>query len=327
MENPNTNNTTAKTIADGGTSEIRDSNEVRASDDEVRRYSADGHLYAYREDGDHVIVSRGDEPQTRWTKRTPAERTAVLTGEHLWTVPDNWEHRVNIETAAEARYAVYHIPETEVDVLITVPNKNYLVDAWYGVKKVGRLTVSYDDEIQWGALELLIENSRSVDEANDSTVEALEELHDHRHKFEQKFAEGVNMYAEEALFEQAYEPVSVKEWTASPWGDIFHVDDLVQDFLELDDKQLDRVLENLKARNVVPHYPTVRVDIEEGRDIPKSYDIRALIESGASGAETVDYLITEQYDEMTQTEWAQVRGTSSSAISKNVSDARRELSE
>jgi len=314
-------------IADGGTEQIRDSNEVRHSDDEVRRYSADGHLYAYREGDEHVVVSRGNEPRTRWTKRVPAERDAVLAGEHLWTVPENWEHRVNIKGAAEARYAVYHIPETDVDVLVTVPNKNHLVDAWYGIKRVGTLTVTYDDEIAWDELETLIENARDVEAVSDDAVEALESLNRRRRTFEREFAEGVDMYAEEALFERAHEPVSVKEWTTDPWGDIFHVDDLVQDFLDLDNETRDEVLKNLEARNVIPHYPAVRVDVEEVEGVPDGYDIRALVEAGASGAETIDYLITEHYDLMTQTDWADVRGKGSSAISKNVSGAKSELSD
>lgn len=309
------------------TEQVRSSNEVRHSDDEVRRYSADGHLYAYHEDGEHVIVSRGDEPQTRWTKRVPAERNAVLAGERLWTIPENWEHRVEIKGAAEARYAVYHISETGVDVLVTVPNKVHLVDAWYGVKCVGDLTVTYDGEIAWDMLETLVENASNVEEVSDDAVKALETLHRRRRGFERKFAQSVDMYAKEALFECAHEPVSVKEWTADPWGDIFHVDDLVQDFLNLDNETRDEVLENLEARNVIPHYPTVRLDVEEGEGVPDGYNIRALVEAGASGAETIDYLITEYYDLMTQTDWADVRGKGSSAVSKNVSGAKGELSD
>jgi len=314
-------------IADGGTEEIRDYRSIEHSDDGVRSYSADGHLYAYRDGDEHVVVSRGNEPGTRWTERVPAEREAVLAGEHLWTVPENWEHRVNIRGVAEARYAIYHIPETGVDVLVTVPNKNYLVDAWYGVKRVGSLAVTYDDEIAWDELETLIENVRDIEEVSDDVVEALETLHSRRRGFERKFAEDVDMHAEDALFVRAHEPVLVHEWTADPWGDIFHVDFLVQDFLDLDNETRDAVLRELSEGNVIPHYPTVRVDVEDGEGVPEGYDIRALVEAGASGAETIDYLITEHYDQMTQTDWAEIRSKGSSAISKNVSGAKGELSD
>lgn len=321
------NTISAKAIADGGTEQLRDSNEVRHSDDEVRRYSADGHLYAYREGDEHVVVSRGNGPRTQWTERVPAERDTVLTGEHLWTVPSNWEHRVNIKGSAEARYAVYHIPETGVDVLITVPNKNTLLDAWYGVERVGTLNVSYDDEIAWDELESTIETARDVEEVSDDVVEALETLYRRRRRFERKFAESVDMYAEEALFEHAYEPVSVQKWTTDPWKHGFYIDDLVQDFLNLDNETGDAVLRQLSEANVIPNHPAVRVDVNEGEGVPDGYDIRALVEAGASGSETIDYLITEHYDLMTQTDWSAVRGRGSSAISKNVTGAKRKLSD
>lgn len=306
---------------------LRGYSEVERSRDKVRSYSADGRLYAYREDDEHVVVSRGNEPRTRWTKRVPAERDAVLAGEHLWTVPDNWKQRVNIKGAAEARYAVYHIPETGVDVLVTVPNKDRLVDAWYRVKRVGSLSVKYDDEIAWDELEKTIETVRDTEEVGTDVEEALETLHRRRRRFERKFAEVVDMYAEEALFERAHDPVSVQEWTADPWRDIFRVDDVVQDFLELDNETRDAVLRELSEPNVIPNYPTVRVDVEDGDGVPDGYDIRALVEAGSSGAETIDYLITEHYDLMTQTDWAAIRGKGSSAISKNVSGAKTELSD
>lgn len=322
----NTHDDSTKRMTDGGTEQIRDSTDVRHSDDKIRYYSADGSLYAYRDGDEHIVVSRGDEPRTRWTDRVPAERDAVIAGEQLWTIPDNWEHRVKIKGAAEARYAIYHIPETDVDVLVTVPHKNHLVDAWYGVKRVGKLTVTYDDEIDWDGLEETIETVRDIDEVSDDVVDALETLHRRRRIFESEFAEGVDMYAEDALFKRAHEPVSVKEWTADPWGDIFGIDHLVQDFLALGNETIDAVLRELSESNAIPSYPTVRVDVQEGDDLPEGYDIRALVEAGASGAETIDYLITEHYDLMTQTDWADVRGKGSSAVSKNVSGAKTELS-
>lgn len=327
MAESDTDDTTSKAMADGGSEDIRGSSEVRASDDAVRHYSADGHLYAYREGDEHVVVSRGNEPRTRWTKRVPAERDAVLAGEHLWTIPENWEHRVNIKGAAESRYSIYTIPEADVDVLVTVPNKNHLVDAWYGVKRVGELSVTYDDEIDWDELEDTIETARDIEEVSDDVVEALEKLHRLRRSFEREFVEGVDMHAEEALFYRAHEPVSVQEWTVEPWGDIFEVEHLVQDFLDLDRETQDAVLKQLEESNAIPYYPTVRVDVEERKNIPDGYDIRALVEAGASGAETIDYLITEHYDLMTQTDWAEVRGKGSSAISKNVTGAKREISD
>jgi hypothetical protein len=216
-----------------------------------------------------------------------------------------------------------------VDVLVTVPSKNHLVDKWYGVKRVGTLTVTYDDEIAWGGLETLIENARDAEEVSDNVVDSLETLYRRRRSYEREFADAVNEFAEDALFEGAHEPVTVQEWTIDPWGD-HHFDpenDHLREFLDVDREALKEVVKNLEARSIIPNYPTVRVDVEDGEGVSEGYDIRALVEAGASGAESIDYLITEHYELMTQTDWADIRGKGSSAISKNVSGAKAELSD
>jgi hypothetical protein len=328
MTEPNTDNTNATEMNDSSTEAIRDAHEVQYSNDEVRRYSADGYLYAYRDGDEHVVVSRGNARKTRWIKRVPAERTAVLAGEHLWTIPDNWQRRVTIKGAARAHHAIYSIPETDVDVLLSIPNKTHLVDAWYSVERVGTLSVTFDDnEIDWDKLETTIDTIRDLEEVSDDVVEALETLHRRRQRFGRRFAEEVDMYAEEALFTRTDEPVPVQQWTAEPWGDIFDVDDLVQDSLDLDRETRDAVLDTLTEANILPKYPTVRVDIEEGEGVQKWYDLRALVEAGASSPEIIDYLITEHYDLVTQTEWADIRGKAPSTVRNHVSSAKAKLSD
>ena len=305
----NTDNTSTEAMTDGGTETIRDSDEVRFSNDDVRHHSADGYLYAYRENDEHVVVSRGRESRDRWTKRVPAERDAVLAGEHLWTIPENWQHRVKIKGPAEANYGVYHIPESGVDVLVTVPNKTRIVDAWYGVKRVGTLNVTYDGEIAWDKLDTTIETLRDIEEVSHDVVEALERLYQHRRSFERKFTERVNKQGKEALMGHDHRPVTVDQWTADPWKERFHVDHIVQDFLDLNNLMRDAVVRELYRDNILPHYPTVRVDVEEDEGIPDGYDIHALVEAGASDAEIIDYLVTEYCDLMTQADWAEIRDT------------------
>ncbi len=317
---------TKTVIADGGTDVIRDADEVRQSDDEVRYCKADGYLYAYREDDEHVVVSRGNEPQTRWTKRVPAKREAVLDGEHLWTIPENWRHRLNIKSSGHARYAVYNIPETGVDVLVSVPNKTRLVDAWYNIKRVGTFNVTFDSEVAWGELEDTIETIRGIEEISDEAVAALETLRSRHRSFERKYVEEVNMYAEDAVLVDGGTP-TVKQWTSTPWIEVFHIDRLVQRFLDVDNETRDSVVHMLFENDILPRYPPVRVDVEEGKGVPKGYEIRALVEAGASGAETIDYLITEQYDLMTQTDWSEIRDEELNGIRKHVTDAQKLLSD
>ncbi|MCQ4334376.1 hypothetical protein KM295_13005 [Natronomonas sp. F2-12] len=327
MTESNTDNTSTEAMTDGSTETIRDSDEVRFSNDDVRHYSADGHLYAYRENDEHVVVSRGRESRDRWTKRVPAERDAVLAGEHLWTIPENWQHRVKIKGPAEASYGIYHIPESGVDVLVTVPNKTQLVDAWYGVKRVGTLNVTYDGGIAWDKLDTTIESIRDIEEISDDVVEALESLHCRRHKFERKYVKEIGRCGEDALVGHTSGPVSIQQWTAEPWGDRFQVDHLVRRVLDIDRETQETVVRILSEENIVPHYPLVRVDVEEDEGIPDGYWIRALVEAGVSAAEAIDYLITEHYGLMTQANWADIRESEVSQISENVSCTKEKLSD
>lgn len=325
MTESNTDDT-RMVIADGGTEVIRDADEVRQSDDEVRYCKADGYLYAYCEGDEHVVVSRGNEPRTRWTKRVPAKREAVLDGEHLWTIPENWRHRLNIKGAGHTRYAVYNIPETGVDVLVSVPNKTRLVDAWYNIKRVGRFNVTFDSEVAWGELEDTIETLRDIEEISDEAVDALETLYTGRQRFERKYVKEVNMYAEDAVMLGRGTP-TVKQWTSTPWVEAFDIDQLVQRFLDVDNETRDTVIHVLFENDILPRYPPVRVDVEEDEGVPKGYEIRALVEAGASGPEAIDYLITEQYDLMTQTDWSEIRDKELNGIRKHVTDAQKQLSD
>lgn len=312
-------------MADDDTKKVRDLHKVHLTDEEVRHYSADGLLYAYREGDEHIIVSQGNEPHTQWTKRVPAERDAVLAGEHLWTIPENWQHRVNIHSGGEAHDAIYYIPDTGVDVVVTVPSKDPLMDAWYGVKRVGTLTVTYDDKIDLKEVETTIKTSRDTKEISDDVLEALETVYRRRRRFEKKFVEEVERHAKEALFSHAREPISVNGWTAEPWEDNFSIDYHVNNVLKVDKETREAVLHVLSEANVVPRYPTVRVDVEEGEGVPEGYNILALVEAGVSGAESIDYLVTKHYDLMTETDWAEVREKESDAINKAVSSANGKL--
>jgi hypothetical protein len=321
----NSNEPGRTVMTDGGTEDIRDLAEVTYNDDDVRRYSADGVLYAYRDGDDHVIVSRGNVNRTWWTMRYPAERDAVITGERLWTIPENWNHRLKIKSDGERRYAIYHIPETGVDVLVTVPTETDLADARYGIERVGTLTVTYEGSVTWDELESTIEALRDKNQDTDEMVDALETLNGHRRSFEQEFAEAVDMYAENALLRRDH-PVTIQQWTPDLWVEVFPVADIVQDFVELDDRAAEAAVYNLREADVLPYYPTVRVDVEEDEGLPDGYEVHALGETGASNAAILDYLATEYYDLMSWTAWAELRGKEVDPTITNVQSVETSIS-
>ena len=312
--------TTQNTQTDDGRT-VRD---IRQSGDDVRYVSnPDGSLVAYRDGDEHVVLSRGNEPRTRWTERVPAERTAVVEGEQLWAIPENWEHRAQIDGAGERYYGIYHIPETGVDVLVTRPVNCHLVDKWFGVKQVGELTAEYDDEWDWAA----VERAAEYDAVDDTTAEHLRTLVARQDRVERTMAERINQFADEAALEPQYDdyPISYDGWEWDAWGDtVTEEGELVAaDVLGIEGQELNGVLTELEHEKAIPHYPTLRIDVVEA-DLPEDYHLRALAEAGLSGAEAMDYLGVEIHGH-SQTEWADRRGIDQSSVSKNVSQAERKL--
>ncbi|WP_135306345.1 hypothetical protein [Haloarcula amylovorans] len=315
----------AEIVADGGETDIRSKRDLGQSDELVREYSADGNLYAYREDGEHVVVSRGNEPATRWTKRTPAERTAVVPGQQLWTIPDNWDERARIKGNAEERYAIYSIPETGVDVLLQVAHKNHLVDAWHSIQSIGQLSVTYADSCDWDELADVIAAVQGIDAVDEFVVDALDRLARRSGRFEREFADAVDELAEDALFRSSHgDTVRLDTWTSEPWGDTFDVEDLVGDILGIDGETLEGVMRELNEANIIPRYPTVRIDVDDGEGLPDEFYLRGLIQAGCSPPAAVDYLMTE-IEGLSQTEWATERGKAQPSISNNVTKAERLL--
>lgn len=187
-----------KIVADGGDDEIKSLRDVEHTDELVRRYGADGHLFAYRDGEEHVVVSRGQEPGDKWTARVPAERTAVSQGEHLWTIPDNWERRFGIDEHMR-RMDCYHIPETGVDVFITVSTNDHIVDCWYLIRSVGQLDVDVVSQLDRGELERLETRRWPADEVADDVGDALDRIAAHPDVWERRWTEDVEHYALDAF--------------------------------------------------------------------------------------------------------------------------------
>lgn len=313
-------------VPDGG-EEIRDlQNDLlqgsHEDDDLVRRYSADGTLYAYRDGGEHVVVSRGREAPHRWTKRVPAERTAVVEGEQLWTIPDNWTKKLTIRTG-ETSSAIYRIPGSGVDVLVSIPSNTYLIDAWYGVKKVGQMEISFDeDEVDGDAFAEHIEGDTWD---HPRFEEVLDTVNREFHRFERELVDDINEFAEEMFWDSVgdHEPV-VENYSVRADYDIYPVDEPLNRVFDFHPDLAKPVTEDLRESGAVPYYPTLEVAVSSRKSLPEGFDATALVEAGCSPSEAVDYQMVEIVGK-TPSEWADVRGTDESTVSTSVTEATRKL--
>lgn len=241
--------------------------EVERSRDAVRSYSADGKLYAYREDDEHVVVSRGQEPQTKWVKPVPAERTTVEEGDKLWTIPENWNHLLTVQEIDLTRFRVYRIPETDVDLKVAVPTHDPLVDAWYHVKEAGTLTAEYDDECNWERLDDLIKDVCAEDRET-VVVEALEEVAANTEQIEQELVDEVNLSAVDAVTADWDVTPSFDGWVVDPWAETWRqsykaiLETLLTEQNVDADTQAEAVNIVLDAK-VLPASPRVRLQIDD----------------------------------------------------------------
>jgi hypothetical protein len=290
-----------------------------------RSYRADGMLYVYRDNDEHVVVSNGRDPATKWTSRVPAERTHVVSGEQLWSIPNNWEqiYRVKGETRTSH---VYHIPETGVDVKIAVPSNNSLVDAWYRVVAVGTVVIEFAGEIDREAARQTLDQADESGEYDDRVIDGLRELVETEYRWEpfvEDFEESVSLWGPEAL-ERSDGRASIVSFDGSdPWDDHYRIDDLIYDATGVDvDEDTAREVEQLLQERAVPVYPHVTVGMDS--DVEADYQIQALIQAGCSPAEAIDWFYVEIAG-MSQTEWAAERDCDQSTVSGNVRQARRTL--
>ena len=331
--NVTTDSSDATVLADGGTEQIRGYDELRHSDDKVRHYSADGYLYAYRDGAEHVVVSRGNEPETRWERRVPATRDRVVPGQQLWTIPDNWEQEI-ISKRDTIRYAIYHIPESDVYVKLSEPTNDHLVDAWYQVKAVGEL-----DAAPVGELASAHELRQFADEyaeqhdiaPAEADADAMRTWADNWEVVEEDLQRAVEWVRDEGIDElrsvgQRKRTIYADEqWHVAFDGErVWRPSECISREFDVDDVPVHEIITQLKDADLIPDYYRFELSIDNSA-ISMDYALRAVIEAGASPSEAIDYCMTKIAG-LGQTDWAAERGVDQSTISGNVSKAKSRLS-
>ena len=256
----------ATTVLTDGGEEIREYREVKNADDIVRHYQADGDLYAYRVDDEHVVVSRGRDRRDRWTIRVPSDRESVVVGERLWTIPDNWRLLATVgEVGVDGLYYRYYgIPESEVDVKVAYGTRDHVCDCWYSVTAVGEVELGITSEVDTEALAGPVHDYPDL---TDDARTALERIANQPDVFAEHWCSYLNRFVDEA-WEQAYGQVQGDEMPSIDpdgvdiWGDVVDLELLLTEKYGADisdAKELDRILREV----AVPSYPRVRPRIAE----------------------------------------------------------------
>jgi len=321
-------------VADGGL-EIRDFNDIRYSDDLVREYRTPPGdcLYAYRtDDGDHhIVVSRGNEPATRWERRVPATIDRPIPGQKLWSLPDNWDKKAVSEQEAIA-YGLFYVPDSDVWTHVSIPTNDWLVDAWYYVNGVGDIDVdpvgnlgsSYD--VRQFANEY---EEKYGSEVAEEDVEAIREIASSWDIVEEELELTIDWVQHDGIeqMQSGDQPIHAD----SDWHIEFHQErifrpgEMIKQCVDLTEYKipLSVILDELRDADLLPSPYDFELLLDESA-VDMEYYIRGLIEANMSPAEAVDYYMIELMG-MTQTGWAEKRGVDQSTVSGNVNQAKDKL--
>jgi len=256
----------ARTATDDATEELLDKYDAKREGRLVRSYSADGHLYAYRDGDEHVVVSRGDEPRTRWTDRVPAERTDVDVGEHLWTIPENWE-LIARENRDAIAYGIFEVGGTDKLVKMSIPTNNWLVDAWYGVKRVGTtLTADADGTLGTAdGVRALADDLESDEIDHLDDPEALRRVADHWDAVETELEMAEEHVADEGIEQQrpTPQPLHLDGWMTEFQVRVFKPGEAIDREVDLSDLDTDTslLLDTLRRDDLIPSHYRFRISL------------------------------------------------------------------
>lgn len=309
---------------EGSEEQIRDYDDVRHTDALVREYGTPpgGKLFAYREGNEHVVVSRGDEPRDRWTKRVPATVERPVPGQIRWTIPDNWELRVK-STRDDHAMGIYYVPESDVHAKVSIPTNNWLVDAWYRVKAVGDIDASHNGD--------LASATDVWDLADDYEADGHEEDAEFARAVAGVWSEvktdlemAAQWVADDGLDEMRSgdQPIRTDSgWDVEFQTRIFRPADVIKREVDVDEYEmpLSALLDDIKREAGLPNYYRFTLGIDTS-DVDMDYYVRGLIEAGCSPTGALDYYMVE-IEGLSQSEWADERGVDQSTISGTVSAA------
>lgn len=292
--------------------------EIEYSSDEIR-VEMEGNLYAYRDGKWHIIVADSGGDQNQWIEKVPAVRTHVIRNERLWTTPSNWESIV-----AVGNYSHYFsIEGTDVDVKVEDKDKFGLANQRYKIQRVGEFKAQWDNE--WSSYSAKKASDQAEeDNASEAVVDALSKIRREREDYERWFDQFVADEGTQRLEKMDESNENLPAGTFDEWRTSFDLSEFFVEYTHIDEEIVSEVLDYVRDFEVFPEYPNVRARIDIDGTLPEDYQTRALIQSGCSPDEAVDYLMTEVHN-VEPDEWASERAIKKETVLENIDRAEEVL--
>jgi len=299
--------------------------ESRAERDEQdsTQCAGDGNVSVVRDGGEYRIIrSNGEqaEGEAIEIERESASRHAVVQGERLWRIPDNWTRYLRVQQDDAPDELLYRIPEPAVYVVVRTPGDD-TGDTRYQVEQVGMIKTAFNEQPNRDALRDLISTVEEHDDEAEDVITALRTIEEQWHTFERDYTSYMNKSGTEAVWGLFKSPIHevVGSWSFDPWNTEQDITGCIPS-RDIDHDVLGHVADRLIHAGVVSSTPTFTVHVEDGDQLPPGYFVQALTEAGCSPAEIIDWVMTKTRGH-TQATWSDVRDECESQIAENINAA------
>lgn len=270
-----------------------------------------------------IIGSNGEqaEGEGMGIERESAIRHAVVQGERLWRIPDNWTRYLRVQNDEAPDQLLYRIPEPAVCVVVRMPEDNDTGEKRYQIEKVGMVKTPLNEQPDRDALRNLISTVEEQDDELEDVLTALRTVEDQWHTLKRDYTSYMSKFGSEAVWGLFKSPINevVESWSFDPWNTEQDITGCIPS-RDIDHDVLSHVAGRLIDAGVISPTPTFTVQIEDGEQLPPGYFVQALTEAGCSPTEIVDWVMTKTRGH-TQATWSDVRDEHESQIAENISAA------
>ena len=281
-------------------------------------------------DGDEYLIVGNNESEREEDavsiERVPAVRHAVVPGERLWKIPDNWTQYIRVHGDGVPDRILYKIPDPSVTVVIRTPRQDDSDDTRYEVEHVGRPVLELVEEPDRDALHDLISTVEEQDDASEAVVAALQSIEDDWHDLKRAYHSYMDRHGGEmvwGMFKSEGQEI-IESWSVNPWDTEQDITRFIPDSRDIDTEVLRQVAGRLVDVGVVSPSPDFEIALENEKGLPTGYFVQALTEKGCSPTEIVDWVMVKTRGHTPST-WSDVRGEYEQQIAEHIRAADNTL--
>jgi len=311
---------------------LPDTPEIRRQKEKFRR-RVDSEVVDHAVVGDKCILLMDSESCGDWMTEVPATRSAVLPGQRIWRIPDNWEHYFTVVNDHAPDEVVYRIGQLGTDVVLRDLETSDRAKAGYRVDRLGLLKIKFDGTLNKAALTDVIASVEGGYRWYTDLDECLQLLRQRWGQFRSGYISYVSKWGTKRTWSEfdSAGATTIDSWEIEPWENELDFVHIVSEVCRFGDGVVEAMAEVMMEGGVVSPYPTMALKFDTRTRLPVGYSVRALVETGCSAQEVVDYLMTEfleetdKYRHESHPSLVAVRDATDSTVRANTRAARNRL--